>query len=186
MVIKSEYGITLSRLRQEDIELVRKWRNDPEISQFMEYRNYITVEMQKKWFQSLNYNTDYFFISIYQSKKIGLVDVKRINWERRIGETGIFIYDSAFQNTFIPVAVYFSILDFSFYVLGLDKISAHILRSNKRAIKFNSALGFKLQENQEDSENQLYLLGKDVYEKKTGRLRNVLIRGINKEREHEE
>ena len=37
-----KYGITLKRLTVDKIELVRNWRNDPKISQYMEFRDYIT------------------------------------------------------------------------------------------------------------------------------------------------
>ncbi|MDZ7743378.1 MAG: hypothetical protein U5Q03_16975 [Bacteroidota bacterium] len=42
-----KYGISLNRLKEDDIELVRKWRNSRKINQFMEYREEITPEMQK-------------------------------------------------------------------------------------------------------------------------------------------
>ena len=45
-----KYGVKLERLTADKIELVRNWRNDPKISQYMEFRDHITAEMQKKWF----------------------------------------------------------------------------------------------------------------------------------------
>jgi len=178
MVIKSKYGITLSRLTYDDIELVRKWRNSPEISQFMEFRDHITPAMQEKWFASLDDKTNFFFIPIYKNEKIGLVDIKKIDWVEKIGEAGIFIYSIELQNSLIPLAVNMSALDFDFYELGLRLIKAHVLKSNKRAIKFNKAFGFELQGDQENVNNQLYLLNKNNYEKHTERFKKILIRSM--------
>jgi len=65
----SKYGVKLHRLREEDIELVRTWRNSPLIRQYMEFRDEITPEMQKEWFLSINNNENYYFIIEYQQKK---------------------------------------------------------------------------------------------------------------------
>ena len=74
-----KYGITLTRLREDDIELVRKWRNSPGIQQYMEYREFITEEMQKKWFESINNLQNFYFIIEYENKKIGLINTSNID-----------------------------------------------------------------------------------------------------------
>ncbi len=176
MVIESKYGITLTRLTIEDIELVRKWRNSPEISKYMEFRDYISKNMQEKWFNSLDNKTSYFFIPIYKSEKIGLVDIKNIDWHEKTGEAGIFISNLQLQNTHIPFAANLAVFDFDFYELGLKTITAHIVRSNARAIKFNKAFGFKLQKNQNAINNQLYHLDINEYEEKTKKIKKTIIR----------
>lgn len=35
------YGITMRRLTKDKIELLRQWRNDPKIRQYMIYQEYI-------------------------------------------------------------------------------------------------------------------------------------------------
>ena len=37
-----KYGITLERLREEDIELVRQWRNSDQVRMNMKYQEIIT------------------------------------------------------------------------------------------------------------------------------------------------
>jgi hypothetical protein len=54
-----KYGVKLERLTADKIELVRNWRNDPKISQYMEFRDHITAEMQKKWFASVDNENNY-------------------------------------------------------------------------------------------------------------------------------
>ena len=39
----TRYGLTLERLKEEHLEMVRKWRNDQKISRFMFYKGDITV-----------------------------------------------------------------------------------------------------------------------------------------------
>ncbi len=41
-LILENYGVRLKRLTHDKIELLRQWRNDPKIQQYMFYREYIT------------------------------------------------------------------------------------------------------------------------------------------------
>ena len=58
----SKYDVDLHRLTKDKIEEVRQWRNDPKISQFMEYRDYITPEMQDAWFKRIDNDRNYYYI----------------------------------------------------------------------------------------------------------------------------
>ena len=58
MIIR-KYGISLERLTEEDIELVRQHRNSEFIRKRMFYQKMITEEEQKKWFQSINNDFNY-------------------------------------------------------------------------------------------------------------------------------
>ncbi len=41
-LILENYGVRLKQLTHDKIELLRQWRNDPKIQQYMFYREYIT------------------------------------------------------------------------------------------------------------------------------------------------
>ena len=49
-----KYGITLERLKKEDIELVRQWRNSDPVRMNMNYQEIISPEKQLEWFHSIN------------------------------------------------------------------------------------------------------------------------------------
>lgn len=164
----NDYDIILSRLREDHIELVRNWRNDPKISRFMEFRDYITPEMQLKWFNKINNENNYYFIIEYLKKKIGLINVRDIDYQKNEGEAGIFIYEEEWLNSTISFQSTLCLYDFCFEKLGLVRLIAHIINDNKRAIKFNKMIGFKLARNQESVYNQLYTLTyKDYLEKRS-------------------
>ena len=65
-------GIRLRQIELEDIELLRVWRNDHKIGQFMFFREHITKEMQLACYKSLTFN-DFYFIIEYQDKTLGLI-----------------------------------------------------------------------------------------------------------------
>ena len=169
-----KYGLVLNRLTHDNIELVRNWRNDSKISRYMEFREYITSEMQEKWFQKIDNDNNYFFIIEYEGKKIGLVNIKDIDYEQKTGEGGIFIYDDEYLNNDVSFRASLCICDFFFENLNLKTKIAHILNDNKRAIKYNLMLGFEKQPKQENIYNQIYHLTKENYFKNRTFIKRLL------------
>jgi UDP-4-amino-4,6-dideoxy-N-acetyl-beta-L-altrosamine N-acetyltransferase len=164
----TKYGITLSRLTENKIELIRQWRNDPKIAQYMEFKEYITPEMQVTWFNKINNESNYFFIIEFEEKEIGLINIKEI--DEKEGEAGIFIFDDTYLNSDVSFRASLCLNDFGFETLHLKRMKAHILRTNKRAIQFNKLIGYKIAENQDSILNQLYYLTKEDYSIKKERI----------------
>lgn len=159
----SNYGIKLRRITQDKIEMIRNWRNDPKIVQFMEYKEYITPEMQEKWFAKINNDKNFFFLIVIENKEIGLINIRDVDYKSKEGEAGIYIYDDDFYNSTISFQSAFVLYDFCFESLKLNRVIAHILKENKRAIKYNKLIGFKIADEQNEVNNQLYYLDKNDY-----------------------
>jgi len=158
------YGITLHRLTSDKLELVRNWRNDPKISQYMVFKEYITPEMQLEWFNKINNNSNYYFIVEYNKEEIGLDNIKNIDKDKKCGEGGLFIYEDKYLNTDVPFRVSFCHLDFVFEELKLDYIYGQIVADNKRAVQFNKTLGSEIKFC-EDSNSILATITRENYYK---------------------
>jgi UDP-4-amino-4,6-dideoxy-N-acetyl-beta-L-altrosamine N-acetyltransferase len=154
----SKYGITLRRLREKDTELVRQWRNSPQINQFMEYRGNIWPEMQREWFKSVNNFENFYYIIEYEQKDIGLINSSKIEWDTVSSEGGIFLWDEKYYETFVPVWASLCLLETSFFILGAGKSTIKTLRDNERAKKLNIHLGYELAPGQEEVYNQVYIM----------------------------
>ena len=170
------YGVKLRRLTEDKIELVRKWRNDPKIQQYMEYREYITPEMQKAWFKKIDNDNNFYFIIEYQGKEIGVINIKNVDYERKTGEPGIFIYDDACLNLDVGIRASLCQNDFIWNVLNLEWLHGHVLKSNKRAVRMNALFGYKLLPEQENKELQECILTRDtaLSNKKVASFANIL------------
>ena len=165
-----KYGIILNRLREEDIELVRQWRNSPQINQFMEYRGNITPEMQRDWFRSVDNLDNFYFIIEYQGKKIGLINSSHVEWDTVSSEGGIFLWDEQYYETFVPVWASLCLLETTYFVLGAGRSVIKTLRDNERAKKLNTHLGYELMEGQEEVYNQSYLLTAESFKRHAHKL----------------
>jgi UDP-4-amino-4,6-dideoxy-N-acetyl-beta-L-altrosamine N-acetyltransferase len=168
-----KYGITLNRIRQEDIEFVREKRNSDEVRRFMEFREDITPEMQQKWFDNINNFENFYYIIEYKGVKIGLLNDKNMDWKARTSESGLFLWDESYINTIVPVLASLCLLDVGFYYLDWNTSYIKVLRNNSQAIEYVSSLGYQLSEGQENVENQLYYLTRELFETKGKKIRQA-------------
>ncbi|WP_172257014.1 GNAT family N-acetyltransferase [Saccharibacillus deserti] len=177
----SKYGITLERIRFSHIEQLRQWRNDEKINKFMVWRGYITSEMQKKWFDSLDPNKDFYFMITYLEQNIGMINLKDIDFVNRTCESGIFIYDETHAPPFLAVAAAILLFDFAFFDLDLEVMFATVLSSNQRAIRYNASFGYQLVSDavEGNSEVSLYKLDKNSYVEKEKNFKKYLSRFEN-------
>lgn len=172
-MIVEQYGIRLTRLTKDDIELVREWRNHPKIRLKMGYQKIISSKEQEKWFASINNNENIYFIIEYQSKKIGLINTKNIDYKNKCGEGGIFIWEDNLDNDFVAVLASLCFLNCSFLVFGFTKSYIQILNSNQKAIKYNQGLGYTMLPGQKKTNAPFYILTKEDYLAKTAHLNKV-------------
>ena len=151
MIIKGK-RVFLKLIEKEDIELILNWCNSKDITQFFIFPEYISKEKQKKWFEKvLTSGRDYFFLIVVDSEPIGLTEIKNIDWNRREGETGIFIAKDEYKNDLVSFEASYLIGKHFFETLNLRKAKIEILESNKRALRYNKALGFKEVGNREET-----------------------------------
>ncbi len=169
------FDITLVRLKHEHIEELRQQRNSDKIKMRMEYREYITPEMQEDWFKKTNNDIEnsLYMIVVYNGKNIGLISGRERDNQ---SEGGIFFWEDYYMNTHIPVLTSITFIDNSIYFLQHEKFFGKILRDNLPSISYNKSLGFRLCEGQEDKQNQLYMLTREEYEKRAPEIRKMLQR----------
>lgn len=161
-----KYGITLKRLRQEDIEFVREQRNSEQVRKYMQFREEITPEMQQTWFESINNFDNFYYIIEYKGVNIGLLNDKNMDWGKRTSESGLFLWDESYINTIVPVLASLCLLEVGFYYLNWETSYIRVLRGNQQAIEYVNSLGYMLCEGQESEENQKYYLNKTLFETK--------------------
>jgi len=169
-----KYGIILERLRKEDIEIVRQWRNSDAVRLNMNYQEIITPEQQQRWFDSINNLRFNYFMIHYQGEKIGLLNDKNIDWDNRTSESGIFLGVTEYYNTFVPYLVSVAGIETLFQCLGWNKQYAYVLRSNQDAIKYNLELGYQLCEGQEGIEHQRYEMTWESFTQTAGKIRKMI------------
>jgi RimJ/RimL family protein N-acetyltransferase len=74
----SEDGIALRIIENEDIEFIRKWRN--ENREFFFYKKIINPKQQLEWFKGyIDNDSEYIFIVEYEELKVGCIGYRFLN-----------------------------------------------------------------------------------------------------------
>ena len=167
MLILKQFDVELVRLQKEDIELVRQWRNAAHITNNMIYRDFITPEMQESWFHSINNPYNYYFLIVFEGKKVGLINAKNYDPKTGFGEGGIFIGEQEFEPSFAAAYASLTLLNFVFYMLPQIRLSKiRILKENSRAIQYNKLLGYECIGESENGYDLIFELTKERFQSK--------------------
>lgn len=149
MVIKN-FGIVLESLTPETAELIRNWRNDPEINKFMDYRKSITVEEQKQWFEKIQNENSHYFLIRKNVLPIGMIHIEKIDLESHSAHVGLFIGDAGYHGTGVALSASLCLLEYAFGSLNVHSVVAKVKNDNVQAVQYNQFLGFEKYEKLND------------------------------------
>jgi len=155
-IVLNDYGVVLRQLTHDKIEMVRQWRNSPQIQQTMFFQDEITPDMQARWFMSLDPRRDLYFIISYKNDELGVINVKSIDFDNRSGEAGVFVYEERYLATDIAYRAHLVLFDYMFGQQGLKCIYSHIRRDNQKALRFAQFMG-SLPDEERSTEDGLFL-----------------------------
>jgi uncharacterized glyoxalase superfamily metalloenzyme YdcJ len=109
----------------------------------MLFREYISKKMQEQWFEKINKSKNCaYYIITHKRKKLGLIDVRDINSE--YSESGLFMFNPEYYNSFIPVVASIIMIKTGFHILKTTKKenTIKVLKNNSKALKYNQSLGY--------------------------------------------
>lgn len=125
------------------IELVRNWRNNKNVSQYMYTNHYITKEEHQKWIEKLKKDTAKAWIIKYDGKPVGLSSLSNIDHKNKTTEWGFYIaYESA-RGKGIGSASLYKLMEYVFDKMNFKKMYTKVLENNTVAIRLYEKFGFK-------------------------------------------
>jgi UDP-4-amino-4,6-dideoxy-N-acetyl-beta-L-altrosamine N-acetyltransferase len=141
-----KYGVTFVELSDSpsDVELLRQWRNHPEIRQWMQFRDEITPAQQQAWFRALDPARESFSIVWNRTERIGLTQLRHIDSEKRTGEGGIILFKPEHQHSLFAHRAAIAGMDWNFVHRGLAQLTVTVLKHNSRARRLVRSLGYVL------------------------------------------
>ncbi|MDF1629945.1 MAG: hypothetical protein P1U78_09130 [Alcanivoracaceae bacterium] len=141
MIIR-KYGIELRRLTSSDIYLLREMRNRTDIRSKMHAQQYITHDMQRSWFDSIDNMFNYFFLIIFHGRKVGLVQAKDVDFLSRTCEPGIYLWDENALAEGVSVKASVAFADALFNIILIKSGRAKVRVDNLVAHRHNLSLGY--------------------------------------------
>jgi UDP-4-amino-4,6-dideoxy-N-acetyl-beta-L-altrosamine N-acetyltransferase len=136
--------IILRDLAQGDIEMVRNWRNSPDVAKYMYTENQITVEQQQAWFDSVKDNSSckYWIIS-YNGNDIGVASLTGISQSLSSCYWAFYLGDAGIQGAGIGSKVEYNVLEYVFNELKLNKLRCEVITFNDKVITMHEKFGFR-------------------------------------------
>jgi len=136
--------INLTELTRDDIELVRTWRNSPEVAQYMYTDSQITMKQQEAWFERVkdDARSKYWLIE-YNERKIGLASLTDINFTLSSCYWAFYIGDNTVRGGGIGSKVEFNVLEYTFNELKLNKLRCEVMTFNDKVIAMHEKFGFR-------------------------------------------
>ena len=124
------YGVELRRLQRDDIELVRQWRNHPEVARHMLSSEDISQEQQVAWFERSDTAEDRaYYLASYKGEPIAFASVSgepgRQLGDNDVLEAAIYLApDSRCRGTLLAFAPALALNDACFDRLACKQLLA--------------------------------------------------------------
>jgi UDP-4-amino-4,6-dideoxy-N-acetyl-beta-L-altrosamine N-acetyltransferase len=179
----SGYQVVLSEVTKGDIEMIRQWRNDPNVSQYMLSQNIISREQQRAWFKKIQRDpSQQHFVIHYKSLPIGVANIRACYQDEslctaRAVEPGLYIANEKYRNNILAFAPTLLLNDYCFEQLGCQQLKALVKADNAAALNYNAKLGYQFEKADENQSDLVAItLNKDDYQQHSVQLKALLSR----------
>ncbi|MFN3588735.1 MAG: UDP-4-amino-4,6-dideoxy-N-acetyl-beta-L-altrosamine N-acetyltransferase [Spirosomataceae bacterium] len=136
--------ISYRKIKPEDIEMIRYWRNSKEVSQYMYSEKKIEKEQQVSWFNSLQDNPNVVYDIIqYNEISIGLRSITNINRESKFCDWAFYIGEVEFRSLGLGTVIEYDTIEYVFEQLQMSKLYCEVLDNNKQVINLHEKFGFR-------------------------------------------
>ena len=141
MLINTAEG-QLRILKEEDWDMVLKWRNSDRVRLSMFSTHVITKEEHRNWYFNLDYNTCRYFVFEYQQRPVGLVYFTEIDQNNNRCSWGFYLGETDVPPGTGLLMGYLS-MEYVFTVLNIRKLCSQVLGNNETSFRYHHKLGFK-------------------------------------------
>lgn len=144
--------VQLRAVEVEDLPLLVKWRNDPDIYRYFYEQEPLSLVMQKAWFEKLLAKSDerLWVIEARPTETdepgtaIGTVGLVHIDWRNRKAEWGRFlIYPDEYRHGGYGSEVESLILRYFFDHMNMNRLQCEVLAENENVIAMHKKFGFQ-------------------------------------------
>lgn len=132
--------------KERDLETLRRWINDPDVTQYLLAHRPITPTGEAEWFDQLEQNDDVVLgMETLDGAFIGTMGLHQISLKDRTATTGALIGEKAYWGQGYGTDAKMTLLDYAFNTLNLRKICSSVLEFNERSLQYNLHCGYQIE-----------------------------------------
>ena len=136
--------IRLRDMTPEDGDMVRRWRNSPEVSRYMYTDHHITRDEHARWFDStLRDPAKRYWIIRHQDSDAGVACLYDVDPARRRCSWAFYLADTRLRGKGLGGFVEFAVLEHVFSRLRLEALRCEVLASNRAVLALHEKFGFR-------------------------------------------
>lgn len=141
------YELRFRSIEKEDLELLRDWRNKPEIRAWTREYRLLNMLNQNDWFENMsrNRNNEMFLIEIFLNRSwvpIGVCGLCYIDWLNRNAEVSLYIGDGSFRGLGLGKRILKLLEEKAFKEFNLHKLWAEVYSGNGVSVKLFEKAGY--------------------------------------------
>jgi len=133
----------LRELRVEDQEMIRGWRNNPDIRKYMYTDHEISAEEHRAWFSlAMGDPTRKYWIIVCDGEDVGLVNLYNIDPKNRRCYWAFYVVSPNVRGKGVGSFAEFSALRFVFEDMRFKKLCCEVLAFNQGVVRMHTSFGF--------------------------------------------
>jgi len=134
--------VSLRALEESDLDLVRRWRNRPEVRGNMYTTHEISEDEHRSWYERVKHDpTKRYFIFLADDVPLGVIAFTEIHPRNQTASWAFYAGESAPRGTGSRMEL--AALDYAFDVLGLEKLWCEVLAFNTGVLDLHRKFGFQ-------------------------------------------
>ena len=135
-------SLKLRKIKEEDLQLIMKWRMSPEVTSYMYTNPTLTIEGQKKWLKAISKSAEVlYWIIEFDNTPIGVMNICDMDKVNKKCSWAYYIGDTSFRGRGIAVTLECNIYDYVFNVLGLNKLCCEVFETNDKVVRMHEKFG---------------------------------------------
>ena len=134
------------KIRQEDLEVIKNWRNQERILKNSRDQRILTMDDQLKWFQKISHSeSDDMYMMLEDETPVGLCGFGKINWQDRSAEITYYLgrQKNAAVDVTLGIEAYSFLKKKGFEEHQLNRLYGEAFAFNEGGIKLAYHCGFK-------------------------------------------
>lgn len=139
-------NVNLRPIEKEDVPLITRWVNDPDVRHLVNHWLPSNKEEEAKWVDNLEKKKDtdiVLLIELADGRPIGLMGLHRINWRDRVATTGALIGEKDCWGRKLGSEAKMLLLHHAFRTMNLRKICSSVIAFNERSRRYSLRCGYK-------------------------------------------
>lgn len=140
-------GVTLRKIREEDLEQIMYWRMDPDITRYMNTDPVLTLEGQRKWLQKISADPDLaYYVILVDGMEAGVLNLTGLTREDGVLGWAYYVGVKKLRSLKTALTLEMGMYDHIFDDLGKKALISDVFSLNKGVIQLHLLCGCEILE----------------------------------------